>query len=73
MMKSVKISNVNQIRTLVTSASKSLADIGVHDSFGAIADAKSILGMLNLDYSRPVSVVCENEKELSRVCSSLVQ
>ena len=49
-----------------------MADIGVHDDFGAIADAKSIMGLLHLDYSKPVRVVCESENELRRVCRPLI-
>ena len=38
-----------------------------------IADAKSILGMMSLDYSHPVKIVCENEHDLNSVVNALKQ
>lgn len=38
---------------------------------GSIADAKSILGMMNLDFSHPVELVSENERDLNRVYKAL--
>lgn len=72
MIQSVKIKNIKDLQALSDRASRSIADIGVHDEFGAIADAKSIMGLLHLDYSKPVRVVCESENELHRVCRPLV-
>lgn len=72
MIQSLKISTVRELETLSDMACHSLADIGVHDEFGAIADAKSIMGLFHLDYSQPVQVVCENEHELRRVCRPLM-
>ena len=43
----------------------------VHDMRGSIADAKSILGMMNLDFSHPVELVSENERDLNRVYKAL--
>ena len=40
---------------------------------GSIADAKSILGMMSLDYSHPVKIVCENEHDLNSVVNALKQ
>lgn len=73
MIKNVKISSVSQLQTLQLTASKSIEDIGVHDSRGTIADARSMLGLFMLDYSEPVHIVCENERELKRVCRCLAQ
>ena len=72
MIQSVKIKNIKDLQALSDRASRSIADIGVHDEFGAIADAKSIMGLLHLDYSKPVRVVCESENELRRVCRPLI-
>ena len=46
-------------------------EIGVHDGKGSIADAKSILGLMSLDYTHPVMLVSENEKELQRVYEAI--
>ena len=43
----------------------------VHDGKGSIADAKSILGLMSLDYTHPVMLVSENEKELQRVYEAI--
>lgn len=73
MVKQVKISNFQEVKKIVTAASMSLNDIGIHDMKGSIADAKSILGMMSLDYSRPVNVYCEDEKDLNRVLKAIAQ
>lgn len=73
MIQNIKIHSVKQLEALQAVAARSYADIGVHDEQGKIADAKSMLGLFALDYTKPVRIVCENEKELRRVCRSLVQ
>ena len=40
---------------------------------GSIADAKSILGMMSLDYSHPVKIVCEDERDLNSVVNAIKQ
>ncbi len=64
MIQQVKLSNIQQIKKLADIASGLESDVGVHDANGQIADAKSLLGMLRLDYSRPVQVVSENARAL---------
>lgn len=73
MVKQIKVSNFTEVKGIVSAASKSGNDIGVHDVKGSIADAKSILGMMSLDYSHPVKIVCEDERELSRIVNSIKQ
>ena len=34
---------------------------------------KSILGLMSLDFTRPVQVVCENRRALETVCQALAQ
>ncbi|MEG1073921.1 MAG: hypothetical protein RSF84_02185 [Ruthenibacterium sp.] len=55
----------------MNAATQCFEDIGVHDMKGSIADAKSILGLMSLDYTRPVMIVSENENELERVFKAL--
>ena len=62
MVKQVKVSNFTEVKGIV-----------VHDMKGSIADAKSILGMMSLDYSHPVKIVCENEHDLNSVVNALKQ
>lgn len=60
MVRTIVVKELNQIRNIVGIASRYEDEIGVHDAAGAIADAKSILGLMSLDYTRPVKVVSEN-------------
>lgn len=64
MIHSLKIENFTEVKTMNQLAQDLQCDIGIHDANGSIADAKSLLGLMSLDYSKPVSVVCENEKIL---------
>lgn len=64
MIHSLKIENFTEVKTINQLAQDLQCDIGIHDANGSIADAKSLLGLMSLDYSKPVSVVCENEKIL---------
>ncbi len=73
MVKEIKVSNFSEVKEIVSAASRCLDDIGVHDKNGSIADAKSILGLMSLDYSAPVKLVSENEAELDRVYRSVMQ
>ena len=73
MVKEIRVSNFSEVKEIVSAASSCLDDIGVHDETGSIADAKSILGLMSLDYSAPVKLVSENEAELDRVYRSVVQ
>ena len=73
MVKQVKVSNFTEVKGIVSAAAKCYNDVGVHDMKGSIADAKSILGMMSLDYSHPVKIVCENEQDLNHVIRALKQ
>ena len=73
MVKQVKVSNFAEVKGIVSAAAKCYNDVGVHDVKGSIADAKSILGMMSLDYSHPVKIVCENEQDLNHVIRALKQ
>ena len=55
----------------MNAASGCCDDIGVHDAKGSIADAKSILGLMSLDYTKPVMLVSENERELEHVFNAI--
>ncbi len=68
MVKEIKINNFQEVKCIVNAATYCLDEIDVHDSQGRIADAKSILGLMSLDYAQPVLIVSENEEELARVC-----
>ena len=71
MIKKVNINGLEQIKNIVSAASLCNEDVGVHDANGSIADAKSILGLISLDYSHPVSIVSESEKALHTVLNAI--
>ena len=73
MVKQVKVSNFTEVKGIVSAAAKCYNAVGVHDMKGSIADAKSILGMMSLDYSHPVKIVCEDEGDMSRIISAIKQ
>lgn len=62
MIMKVNLSTAEDLRAFMNLAWDCPDDIGVHDPQGRIADAKSILGLISLDYSKPVTVVSENEE-----------
>lgn len=72
MIKQIHVQNFSDVRRIVDAASGCVDEIGVHDMQGAIADAKSILGLMRLDYTHPVKLVSENERELGEVARALV-
>ena len=73
MVKQVKISNFSEVKSIMNAATKCRDEIGVHDMKGSIADAKSILGMMCLDYSNPVNIVCEDANDMNRVVRAIRQ
>ena len=73
MVRQVKVSNFAEVQGIVSAAAKCYNEVGVHDMKGSIADAKSMLGMMSLDYSHPVKIVCEDEHDLDCVIQALRQ
>ena len=73
MVKQVTISNLSDLRKVVAAAGACFEEVDVCDARGAKADAKSILGLMSLDFTRPVQVVCENRRALEDVCQALTQ
>lgn len=61
MVMKIKLTSAEDLREFMNLAWENPNDIGVHDPNGSIADAKSILGLIALDYSKPVMVVSEDE------------
>lgn len=72
MIQEIKVSNLNDVEMIAAVASKCRDDVGLHDSKGQIADAKSILGLMSLDYTEPVHIVSEDAKSLERVKEAII-
>ena len=58
----IKLECAEDLKTFMNMAWNCEDDVGVHTTDGKIADAKSVLGLMALDYSKPVQVVTENSK-----------
>lgn len=73
MTKPVKVTSFRQVHDIVTAAAKCRQEVNVQDLKGAIADAKSILGLMNLDYSQPVRICGDDPAEVEMVLSAIRQ
>ncbi len=71
MIKSVNVNNFKQVKSIINTATKCKADINVTDIKGSIANAKSILGLMSLDYSKPVTLESDNEAAIKDVMVNL--
>lgn len=73
MITQIKLSSAEDLREFMNLAWDCADDIGVHAPDGQIADAKSILGLIALDYSHPVMVVTENKSFFSKLKKWIVE
>lgn len=64
MTREVRITNFTEVKTLCQLAQDINVEVAVHDANGSVADAKSMLGLMSLDYSKPVEIVCEKSNIL---------
>lgn len=60
LIKEIMLHSAEDLRQFMFLAMQSSEEIGVHTTDGKIADAKSVLGLMSLDYSKPVKVVTED-------------
>ena len=67
MYRLIKLTEANDLRDIMNLACKCRSDVGVHTDHNQIADAKSILGLMALDYDQPVKVVTEDEDFLKKL------
>jgi hypothetical protein len=67
MYRLIKLTEANDLRDFMNLACKCRSDVGVHTEQNQIADAKSILGLMALDYNEPVKVVTEDEAFLKKL------
>lgn len=73
MVKEIKVSCFKQVKSIVDAAAHCEREINIQDLKGSIADAKSILGLMNLDYSNPVQLMGEDPAEVEQVYNALLQ
>lgn len=67
MVNEIVLHSAEDLRQFMYLAMQSVEDIGVHTVEGKIADAKSILGLMALDYNKPVRVVTEDPHFLKQI------
>ena len=73
MTKPVKVTCFKQVHNIVTAAAQCRREISVQDLKGAVADAKSILGLMNLDFSQPVEIFGDDPAEVEHVYNAVRQ
>ena len=73
MTKELQISSFQQVKDIVNAAANCEYEITVQDAQGAIADAKSILGLMNLDYKHTVILQGENADEVEQVYQAITK
>ena len=67
MTKRITLKTAEDLKQFMNLAWECPDDVGVHAQDNKIADAKSIMGLIALDYSEPVLVVTENEYFLKKI------
>lgn len=67
MYRIIRLQQANDLRDFMNLACHSAYDVGVHTEENQIADAKSILGLMALDYEKGVKVVTEDEEFLKKL------
>ena len=72
-MKKIEITSFKQVKRIVDAASRCEKEINIQDIKGSLADAKSILGLMNLDYSSPVELLGDDPAEVDAVYQSVLQ
>ena len=67
MISEIMLNTSNDLRDFMHLACASPMDIGVHTMTNQIADGKSVLGLMAIDYDKPVKVVSDDEKFLKQL------
>ncbi|MEG0912709.1 MAG: HPr family phosphocarrier protein [Oscillospiraceae bacterium] len=66
MVKEIKLHGVNDIKALNKIATSYPSEVGIHNE-DTIVDAKSLLGLMTLDFSKPILCVTEDEYFYKRI------
>ena len=69
--KEIRVANLEDVKCIVHAAARCPHDVEAVDAKGRVADASSILGMLNLDYKQPVSLRSSNERAVESIYQKL--
>ena len=67
MVKEIVLVSAEDLREFMHMAWECPEEVGVHTRDNQIADAKSVLGLMALDYTQPVKVVTEDSAFMKRL------
>ena len=67
MIRRIRLTKANDLKKFMEMATMSSYSIGVHTEKNQIADAKAVLGLMALDYDKPLIVVTDDEDFLKRL------
>lgn len=67
MILEILLETPNDLRDFMRITQASEFDVGVHTVDNQIADGKSVLGLMAIDYLKPVKVVSDDEKMLKKL------
>ncbi|MGN0422615.1 MAG: HPr family phosphocarrier protein [Lachnospiraceae bacterium] len=67
MIREIMLNTSNDLRDFMHLACSSPMDIGVHTMDNQIADGKSVLGLMAIDYKKPVRVISEDAKFMKQL------
>lgn len=67
MVREIMLYTSNDLRDFMHLACASPLDIGVHTMDNQIADGKSVLGLMAIDYKKTVKVVSEDRRFLKQL------
>ncbi|XCP85160.1 HPr family phosphocarrier protein [Roseburia hominis] len=67
MIREIMLHTSNDLRDFMHLACTSTMDVGVHTMDNQIADGKSVLGLMAIDYKKPVKVVSDDEKFMKQL------
>ena len=73
MVKYIKLTSADDLKKFMQLAWNCSSDVGVHTEDNKIADAKSVLGLMALDYAKPVMVVSEDEAFFDKIKPWIVE
>lgn len=67
MVRSIVLHDANDLRDFMMMSIEAKSDVGVHTRENQIADGRSILGLIALDYSKPVKIVSDDEHFMKKL------
>lgn len=69
----VKFTTTEQVKNFILQAEELIGEITIESNNNHTVDGRSLVGILNLDVSKPVTVVCDNRnfREIYKLCNEL--